>query len=63
MAADIQYDNGGFEPTRREKSGGGGLVGFLIKSGFAKDEKQANNVLLVILVVAIVVGVGAWFVL
>ena len=58
----IQYDDGGFGVSRKQQQAGG-LIGFLIKAGFAKDQQQANTVLIGILVVAIVVGVGAWFIL
>ncbi len=57
----IQYDAGGFVPEREKKSGGG-LAGMLIRSGFAKDDKQANTILAGLLILAIVIGVGVWFI-
>ena len=57
----IQYDTENYSPTRPRQQGGG-LVGLLIRLGIAKDEKQANTALAVILIVCVVIGVGVWFV-
>lgn len=56
----IQYSAENYAP-QRDREGISGLVGLVMKMGLAKDEKQANVVMMVILGICIVVGVGVWF--
>ena len=58
----VQYDAENYSSSR-QREGGVGLSGWVIKIGLAKDEKQANTILTVILVACVIIGVGIWFVL
>lgn len=58
----IQYSAENYAPARQGRLVGG-LSGFVMRLGLAKDEKQANTVLIVVLVICVVAGVGVWFVI
>ena len=60
----IQVDFSEEERMRSDVSGSGtvgGITGWFIGKGFAKDEKQANQVLMIVLIcVLVVTGIVAW---
>lgn len=54
----VEFDNeGGAYARRGVSSESKGISGFVIRSGLAKDERQANYVMLGIIVVAIVLAI------
>ena len=54
----VQVDFGEEERMRRDVSGSGtvdSISGWFIRKGFAKDEKQANQVLVIVLIGVLVI--------
>jgi len=39
---------------------GGGIIGLIIKLGLAKDEKRANSVMLIFVVICFVLSIYFW---
>ncbi len=61
--SDIQFDEPGLDYMRKyaqQKPAQSALTALIIKSGFAKDEKQAAIVMVVIAVVASFIGYAFW---
>jgi len=56
----IQYSAENYAPARRPQTGGG-LSGLVMRLGLAKNEKQANTVLVSTVVVCVVLGAAVWF--
>ena len=60
--SDVQFDG---EQWSRAPIGGNdkpkGLIGFVIKNGLAKDERQANIILIIFLVVAVAITIFIFF--
>jgi len=61
--SDIQFDEPGIDYMRKyaqQKPAQSALTALIIASGFAKDEKQAAIVMVVVAVVASLVGYSFW---
>jgi len=56
----VQYSAENYAPARQSQSAGG-LSGLIMRLGLAKNEKQANKVLIITAIVCVVLGAAVWF--
>lgn len=60
--SDVQFTEEQYAPAPRQASAISGLVSVVMAWGLAKDEREAEKVLLIIAGIAAVIGVAVWWI-
>jgi hypothetical protein len=63
--ADVSFNEESFEPQHPQASAPekeGGIAGLFVKLGLAKDQKQTNTAMYVVIALCVIIMLLVWFV-